>query len=357
MTPLRVLAVTNMYPAPDAPTSGVFIEQQVEGLRRSGVDVQVLLFDRRNLGRGVYRSVGRQLAEAVRRSPVDLVHVMYGGVMADRATRCLPGLPVLVTFHGSDLQGAAPGSGALERLSAAYGVHASKRAALRASGVVVVAEHLARLLPAGLPARRVRVIPAGIDLDRFRPLDSVFCRSRLGWAPDRFHVVFATGNGDPVKRPELAREAVGRLAAAGCPAELHVLSGVTNETVPVWLNAADVLLLTSLREGSPTIVKEAMACERPVVSVDVGDVALQLRGIPGCHLAEADPGALASALESVFRGPRRARGRARAAEVSVEVTSGRLLEFYNFLLRNGDDAACRSGRPAVPEDFSESEAS
>ncbi len=339
MTMLRILAVTNMYPTPRTPSSGIFIEQQVGGLRRAGVDVDVLFFDRLAEGRRVYDRVPARLREAVAARRPDLVHAMYGGVMADRVTRTRADVPVVVTYHGSDLQGAG-GAGPIDRLSAAYGVRCSKRAARRASGVVVVSAHLARHLPGGFAAGNVRVIPSGIDLERFRPLDRARCRQQLGWQDGRFHVVFATNNDDPVKRPELARETVRRLTARGCPADLHILRGVSNREVPVWLNAADVLLLTSLQEGSPTIVKEAMACDRPVVSVDVGDVASQLDGIEGCFVADADPDALALALERVRTGPGRAATRGRAAEASLEATTARLLAFYESVL----EARARLGR-------------
>lgn len=331
MTTMRVLFVTNMYPSPASPASGIFVEQQIEGLRRNGVAADVMFVDRVNEGRRAYVGLATRLRETLAASPADLVHVMYGGVMADRATRAGVGSPVVVTFHGSDLQGSA-GAGPVDRLSAAFGVRCSRKAALRAAGVVVVAPHLAARLPGGLPRERVRVIPCGIDIGRFRPRDTAACRSELGWSPEGFHVLFATNNDDPVKRPELAREAVRRLAAAGVPAELHVLRGVRNDEVPLWLNASDVLLLTSYQEGSPTVVKEAMACERPIVSVPVGDVAAQLEGISGCHVAPADADALAAALARVHAGPRRVESRKRAEAQSLEATAVRLVEFYEWVL-------------------------
>lgn len=346
MANMRILFVTNMYPSAALPASGIFVEQQIEGLRRAGVSTDVLFLDRLNEGRRAYAGLQRKLSRALEANPADLVHVMYGGVMAERATRAGGDLPVVVTFHGSDLQGSL-GSGPVDRLSAAYGVWCSRQAALRASGVVVVAPHLALRLP-NVPADRVRVIPCGIDLERFRPQDSAACRRALGWSPAGFHVLFATNNGDPVKRPGLAREAVERLASAGVPAELHVLRSVPNEDVSTWLNAADVLLLTSYQEGSPTIVKEAMACERPIVSVPVGDVAAQLEGIAGCHLAPADPEALAEALGRVLAGPRRADSRGRAAAQSLEATARRLVDFYEWVLASqvSREAFPVAGRPA-----------
>jgi glycosyltransferase involved in cell wall biosynthesis len=162
-------------------------------------------------------------------------------------------------------------------------------------------------------------------------------------------VLFATNNDDPVKRPELAREAVRRLESKGHRAELHVLRGVPNTEVPVWLNAADAVLLTSHQEGSPTIVKEALACGRPIVSVRVGDVPARIGGVHGCHLVDADPDALAHGLEAVMAGPAAVDPRA-AAEQSLEVAAERLLDLYEWVLaretREPRSAASRTAASA-----------
>ena len=149
----------------------------------------------------------------------------------------------------------------------------------------------------------------------------------LGWDPDVFHVLFAT-NGDPVKRPELANVAVDRLRSMGVRGKMHYLRGVQNEEVPVWLNASNVLLLTSLHEASPTIVKEALACNLPVVSVNVGDVSERIKGIEGCYIALPDPNDLAAKLSLVHSGSRRVAGRTKMQELSLECIALQLKWLY-----------------------------
>src|SRR5204862_6682914 len=124
---------------------------------------------------------------------------------------------------------------------------------------------------------------------------------QLGWEPDGFHVLFATSAGDPVKRPELARAAVARFEEKYGRVQLHVLSAIPNTEVPVWLNASDALLLTSRHEGSPTIVKEALACGLPVVSVAVGDIPERIEGIEGCYLCKPEAADLADSLKLIYR--------------------------------------------------------
>lgn len=348
---MRVLAVTNMYPSPQSPTAGGFIQTQVEELRRLGQPVDVLYVDRLREGRRAYFTLAPRLKKAIADHGSSLVHVMYGGLMADRVTRHVTARPVVVTYHGDDLQGTR-GSGAAQRIMSDFGVWASKRAARRASGVVVVASRLERFLPREVDPAWVRVIPCGIDLERFRPMDRPASRAHLGWQPDRFHILFVTNNDAPVKRPALAHAAVEELNRAGVDSQLQVLRGVPAAEVPLWLNAADVLLLTSFSEGSPTIVKEALACDRPVVSVDVGDVASQIEGLAGAHIAEANPQALAAALRVVAQGPRVVAGRDRIREQSSENTARRLKEFYDQVLmrwRCGYRPARVEGAHPTPE--------
>src|SRR5262249_34890094 len=150
-------------------------EQQLKGLRQIGLDVDVLVVDRASKGMGAYWGLSQQLHARVVSFQPDIVHVMYGGVMADVITRAVKQRPVVVSFCGSDLLG-APLLGALGKLMASYGVLASYRAARKASGIVVKSKNLQDALPDKVDMSRVRIIPNGIDLDRFRPLDRGSCR-------------------------------------------------------------------------------------------------------------------------------------------------------------------------------------
>src|SRR5437667_288277 len=157
---MRVLAVTNIYPSAELPASGVFIEQQIKGLLAIGLEVRVLFIDRRREGPMAYYRAGPRIRRAVGEFAPDLLHVMYGGVMA-------------------------------------------------------VARHLLDGLRGAASPSKTRVIPCGIDLDRFKSMDQRGCQERLGWEGDRAHVLFATSAGDPVKRPRLARSAIEHLTAGG----------------------------------------------------------------------------------------------------------------------------------------------
>jgi glycosyltransferase involved in cell wall biosynthesis len=250
---------------------------------------------------------------------------------------------VIVTIHGSDLLGERL-SGPVRRVFAGIGVLASRAAAKRADGIVTVATHLAQVLPTRVDRAKVRVIPCGIDLNLFKPMDPVQCRRELGWNEDVFHVLFAV-SGDPVKRPALAHSAVAALAELGVKAQIHEMRHVPYNRVPTWINAAHALLLTSLHEGSPTIVKESLACNVPVVSTDVGDVRERIHGVSGCAVIDDNPQALAHALRAACLARNRSDGRSRVEELSLSRTAGRLKDFYTEVIAARDRSSTAARRP------------
>jgi teichuronic acid biosynthesis glycosyltransferase TuaC len=329
----RILAVTNVYPAPNSPASGTYVEQQIKGLLRIGLEVDVLFADRANRGARVYRSLSTEVREHIARNRPEIIHVMYGGVMADVVTRSVRDYPTVVSFCGSDLLGENL-SGCIRKVISRYGILASHRAAKRADGVIVKAKNLRDALPAALDHSKVKIIANGIDLERFKPLSRSECRRRLGWKAESFNLLFPANGGDPVKRPALAEAAVEHLNQAGIKTTLHHLRGVNHDEVPIWLNASDAVILTSKQEGSANVVKEALACDVPVVSVDVGDVRERISGIEGCYLALPEPADIALQLRMVHQGRRRVTGRSTLQEMSLESVAHRLKDFYEVILNS-----------------------
>jgi glycosyltransferase involved in cell wall biosynthesis len=338
---LRILAVTNIYPTPQYPASGTFVEQQVTGLRGIGLVVDVMFVNRRESGMGSYLTMGAELRNRIKHFQPDVVHVMYGGVLAERVTRAVKDKPTVVSFCGSDLLGQRL-SGPVRGIISECGVLASHFAAWRAFGIVVKSRNLEEALPATVDRSKVRIIPNGIDLERFKPLEQVACLRQLGWNPNRFHVLFPTNSGDPCKRPDLAQTAIDIANRSGLNAEMHQLRGVPHEEVPIWLNASDVLLLTSLYEGSPNVIKEALACDVPIVSLDVGDVRERINGVEGCYIALPDPQDLGAKLLLVGSTRGRITGREKIQQLSLERTSHKIRCFYLEVLESHQRRTVRS---------------
>lgn len=341
---MRVLAVTNALPGAgeSTTTTGIFFKEQLESLERAGVDLTIVHADRVRRGRRAYLDVGRQVRAALDASDVDLVHVLYGGVMSWAVARVVRQLPLVVSFCGNDLLG--EGERRTFRWLVERGaIASSRRAARAAAGIVVKSDALRRALPADVDPARVFVLPNGVDLTLFTPRDRLACRAELGWSPERRHVLFPAAADRSEKRFWLASAAVEELRGrVADDVELHLLDGVPRASVPTWLNASDVVLLTSTHEGSPNTVKEALACDVPVVSVDVGDVAERIAGVEGCGIGEASPAALATELQRALAAGR-VEGRRAVAGLSLERVAERLRDVYASVLEAG-----RPVEPAAP---------
>jgi teichuronic acid biosynthesis glycosyltransferase TuaC len=335
--------VTNMYPTPASPDDGTPVADELASLRAAGLHVDLVHVPREGGGRRVYLGLGRRVRDLVASARPDLVVVMYGGVMADILTRTVRDVPVVVTFRGTDLLG-GKGRSVVHGLSRRYGVVASRRAARRAAGIVVKSQNLVDALPAGVDTSRVWIVPDGVDLERFRPSDKEACREDLRWNPRSRHVVFPGSPGRPEKRFALAEAAVALVRATGVEVELHALEGVPHDTVATWLNAADVVLLTSAHEGSPNVVKESLACNVPVVSVEAGDVRERIAGIDGCYIADPTPEDLADKVALVLEREKPVAGRGRVEDIALADVASRLCEIYTSVV---DEARSRSDERAA----------
>jgi glycosyltransferase involved in cell wall biosynthesis len=134
---------------------------------------------------------------------------------------------------------------------------------------------------------KVEIIPNGVDIEKFKPLDKNQCQKLLGWSENKIHILFAANPNRHEKNFSLAKEAVNQLNNPNV--ELNFLQDVNNSEIPTYLNAANVILLTSLWEGSPNVIKEAMSCCRPTVSTNVGDVNLLFNNYEGYYLCDFEP--------------------------------------------------------------------
>tara|TARA_Y100001958_G_C21244981_1_gene574418 strand:- start:2811 stop:3731 length:921 start_codon:yes stop_codon:yes gene_type:complete len=128
----------------------------------------------------------------------------------------------------------------------------------------------------------VLVIPNGIDMKRFKPINKSDALEYLGWDSTKKHILFGADPIKPVKNYKLAKSAFNLLNNKNI--ELHNLSNIPNEIMPYYYNGSDVLLLTSFSEGSPNVVKEAMSCNTPIVSTDVGDIKQIINHTDGCFI-------------------------------------------------------------------------
>jgi teichuronic acid biosynthesis glycosyltransferase TuaC len=309
---MKILIVTHMYPTREHPESGVFVQQQVESLRREGVDVEVLHVDvRKSKVLYLWSFVPLQKRALSRRYDLVHAHYVFAGVVARSQFR----FPVVLTHHGDEaLHGwQAPLCRLMSRL---------------VDKTIVVTEPIRKSI--GLPS--AAVIPCGVDFEVFKPMDKRQAREHLGLGVDKKFVLFVGDYPKQVKRFDVIEGAMARLKSGGVDAELVVVYQQVYDRVPFYMNACDVLVLASEREGSPQVVKEAMACNLPVVSVDVGDVADVLAGVRGCHLSPRDPARIAEKLALVLERCERTDGREKTRRYESSSIARRIIEVYEGVI-------------------------
>ena len=250
---MRALVVTNMWPSPEAPERGTFVRDQVDSLRRlPGVEVEVFAFPPKG-----YLAAMRDIRREHGSEHYDVVHAHFG-LTAWIALALGGPAPKVVTLHGNDVR--HPRS---RRITQAALPHMDLVGAVSAE------------LAASTPGRGpVEVLSCGVDLRRFARMDRRVARERLGLPPDEPCLLFPADPARPVKRHDLALE-----VADG--ARLISLGHVDPAEVPLWVNAANAVVLPTDFEGMGIAVLEALACDVPVLTTPTGNHPAALEGIAG----------------------------------------------------------------------------
>lgn len=326
----RILMVTPQLPSLDqlgatAATGRLApLARQIESVRALGVQVDVLDV------KGVQKLKYFQALPRLRRLALsaDLIHAHYGycGWLARSQLK----KPIVISFMGDDVLGTPDEQGQVGLLSRGV-VRADRWLARKVDAVIVKSAEMAQVV-APVPAH---VLPNGVDLEAFYPLDRREAKASLGLVACKRYVLFPGCPGEPRKGFALAQAAVRAAALRMAePPELLPLWGVPPERVPLYMNACDVMVMTSFLEGSPNVVKEALACNLPVVSVPVGDVPELLNGVVGCAVCPRDAEALAGALVGVLNRAQRTDGRAVlvARGLDLESVAQKLVDIYKNIL-------------------------
>ncbi|MEA2496661.1 MAG: hypothetical protein QOJ29_4572 [Thermoleophilaceae bacterium] len=306
---MRVLVVTSLYPTPAHPERGRFVADQVGALRAlDGVEVEVFQFEP---GGANYLTAARRLRQRHGRDRFDVVHAHHG--LGGWTARALGRrAPLVVTFHGTDLEHSLVGR-LSQRLARAVALPAT-----------VSADLARRKLPGAGAEFGVAVLPMGIDLERFRPIPRAEARAALGLDPNGRYLLFPADPARAEKRHDRAAALAGALDA-----RLLALGKVDPDQVPLHINAASAVVVTSEREGFGLAALEALACDVPVLATDVGIARLALAGIEGTLCAPFDTATWADfAGKHLASADPRVSGRTRAALYSRDRMARRVFQTY-----------------------------
>lgn len=303
----------------------VFAKREVDVLEGRGVDIRSFFLRSRTSPKILFLEWQRFRRELKSFQP-DIIHAHFGTMTAFFCALNF-GYPLIITFRGSDLnpQPSVP------FFKMIFGRLLSQIAAFRSARIVCVSEQLRQRLWVG--KNRTSVIPSGVNLEIFKPIPRKEARAKLGWGLDEKIVLFNAGRFPAVKRLDLAQKSVDEAVTLCGPIRFVVLDGfVDPDQVPLMMGGSDCLIVTSDFEGSPTIVQEAMACDLPVVSVDVGDVSERLAQVSPSRIVDRDPVELGHALKDIILMGKRSNGYEAAKKLDVKKNAEKLLSIYKSVI-------------------------
>lgn len=286
-----------------------FVTEQAAALEKAGV--KCVFFPMRSKGVRGYARQLPVLREVIRKEKPGVIHAHYGfcGLFSNLQRK----VPVVTTYHGSDINN--PSAFRLSRISmrlSAWNIFVSRKT-----------------MEIAHPGKHYSLLPCGIDLTELQLTGKSEARQRMHLDDSKHYVLFAGAFDNAVKNASLAKEAVTLLNDT--KVELLELKDYSREEVTLLMCAADAFLMTSVSEGSPQVIKEAMACGCPIVSVDVGDVKERINGLEGCLVSESnEPQELAGLLMKAFAFGRKTEGRVKVISDGLdnESIASRLIQIY-----------------------------
>lgn len=307
---MRILIVASYNKGRFAP----FVVEQAEALKKIGVVIDYLGLQGNGV-RGYLKNYPR-LKRKINAFHPNVIHAHYGlsGLFSNLQRR----IPVVTTYHGSDINDKkALRFSKIAMCLSEWNIYVSRK-------TMVIAQ----------PKKHYSLLPCGIDLCDAQMTEKSEARRIMKLDGERKYVLFAGAFDNAVKNAPLAQEAMAHLLDENT--ELMELKGYSREEVTLLMCAADVFLMTSFSEGSPQVIKEAMGCNCPIVSVDVGDVKERMAGVEGCFVTETrDSGVLAALINKAlaFEGKTTGRERLIADGLDNRLVAQQLLNIYELVCR------------------------
>ncbi|MCJ8292490.1 MAG: glycosyltransferase [Crocinitomicaceae bacterium] len=302
-------------------TNGVlsaFVKEQMQSLQATGVDCALFLVTKKGI-RG-YLKHYKLMKQSIRIEQPDLIHAHYGlsGLLANLQRR----IPVITTFHGSDVN---------QKKTRKI----SRIAALLSKRSIYVTQKLKNLAK----DKNGIVVPCGVDLSIFTPEQMTKSKEEMNLDSSKNYALFCSSFNNKVKNSQLAIQAIAEINhRTHLEIELLELKKFSREEVSKLLNSCDCLIMTSISEGSPQVIKEALATNRPIVSTDVGAVRDMIEGIEGCMIVDHEIESVIKGLESCFLysleyGETKGRNRVQSLNLGLNQVAQKLRSIYDEVLR------------------------
>lgn len=301
--------------------------QQYESLLTLGINVEkYYLMNRRSIIQLIKNAVKIRRIAILKK--IDLIHIQWGTSSGFFCSLFSP-VPVIVTFHGADLMGSYNQKGRKTLLGILSIVLSHLSTILITKGIVVSNQLKSKILK---PFRyKCHVIPCGVDLKQFIPIDRLYARKVLNWDENKLVVIFFSGNSWK-KDPNLAFQVIKSAKTIIPEMEFYIIENQPFEKMVFYYNAADALLMTSINEGSNVSLKEAMACNLSIVTTDCGDARERLENVTPSFVSSRNPQELAEKLIVILKERKRSNGRQFLEELSLENMAKKIIKVYNEAL-------------------------
>lgn len=276
-----------------------FVQEQGRSLEQLGCEVEYFAVVGKGI-RGYLRNV-KPLRKKIQEWKPDVVHAHFGlcGMVAVLAAR--KRVPVVITCHNG------------ETLSKSANI-ISSLAIRRADYTICVAQHIYDKLY--LKPNPYMIQPCGIDIKDLPLVDKALAQKEMNLSPDKINILFGGSFSNARKNAPLAQAAISLLKRNDI--NLIEMKGFNRQQVAMLLNGCDMLLLPTKSEGSPQVLKEAMACNCPIVATDVADIAYLLQGVTNSSVTSFDPADVAEKIMRVIECGERTNGRERIAELRLD---------------------------------------
>jgi glycosyltransferase involved in cell wall biosynthesis len=285
------------------------VKNQGESLKKENINIDYFTIKGKG-AKGYLKSIFRLRAYLKSKKRYDVVHVHYwlSAIVASLAGA----KPLVVSLMGDDVKA---------KVWFKWIIYAFNFVSW--STIIVKSKDMYNSL--GL--KRVNIIPNGIDMNRFRPIEREIAIKELGWDSRKRHILFTSDPKRFEKNFQLLEKALEIINNKNL--ELHSLKDIPNERIFYYYNASDVVVLTSLWEGSPNAIKESMACNRPIVATDVGDVKEVISNTEGCYLCSFEPKDVALKIEKALEHKGATTGREDIQHLKSELIAKKIIDIYN----------------------------